>query len=311
MPERIDAAELAVGVASYEEPERIVVAVAALLAQRGPTITVRVFDDSRTDRVRRSLSPLVEEDPRLSYHRNPVRLGLAGNCQQAMRWAASQAPFCALAADHDVTLPGWADALVQVLRRRPEVVLAAPITHRLDASGHRTGEDALPVTIEASSAWRRMARAVDIPRVGDLVYGIFRAEAFARLPFHATRTPDRLLIIEACALGGIAHVPEVLYHRVDQQSRTESDDLPERQRRAMLLQENGRAPWWSRNTRILLLDGFRRPRVTGPLLAAVAATAYGWRYVRRRSRRRWRRSLRRLRLIAGAATRWSRRDGRI
>lgn len=296
-------AQLAVGVAAYEEPRRIVVALAALLHQQGVDVRVRVFDDSRSDDVAAAVAPLLEREPRLEYRRNPERLGLALNCHRAMRWAAEHGEFCSIGSDHDEVQPGWANRLIDALERVPSAVLASPLVRRLDADGREIDPRPSPVEILHPSPLVRAVRAVDLPRVGDLIYGISRREFFERIPFHPAPTSDRLAIVQAMSLGGVVHVPRVLYHRVDQERRARSTDLAARQRESMALTAEAADRWWIRNAGLLLAGGFSRPPVTGPVFATVAASAYLRRYVRRAVLRARRRSVRLFRSRGSAVRR--------
>lgn len=293
--------ELAVGLVAYEEPRRIVSAINALLYQQRVQIRIRIFDDSRTDDVASAVLPLCQQYPQLDYRRNPERLGLALNCHQAMRWAAEHGDFCAIGSDHDEVLPGWAYELICALRSVPSAVLAAPLVRRLNSDGRDVEVPTSSAQILHRSGLVRAIRAVNLPRVGDLVYGIGRRELYQRIPFHPTMTPDRLLIIQSMSLGGLVNVPRVLYHRVDQERRIQSSDLAVRQREAMLLPDDGGNHWWVRNAGLILAGGFSRPSITGPLFAVVAATAYLHRYIRRFALRSQRRRIRLLRRGAVAA----------
>jgi hypothetical protein len=208
-------------------------AVGSLLAQSFPDFRLVLVDDASGDGSWEVARELAAADPRVRLHRNERRLGMLGNTRRAWALARQECPgaeLVALASDHDVWHPEWLAALVAALDAHPAAILAYPLTERIDAEG-------LPVpgvrtwrcdTAGERDALRRLARAHRCMVAGDMIYGLMRADALARVgPYRAVLVPDRLLLSELALEGEFVQIPRVLWQR----RFTGLADL-ERQRRA-------------------------------------------------------------------------------
>lgn len=106
--------EVSIGIAVWRLPflER---AIRSVLDQGHPSIEVVITDDNG------EAGPIVEGigDPRVSYHRNGQRLGVAGNAKRAFDLCRGR--YIGLLGDDDRLLPGFLDTVVDVLDREPAV----------------------------------------------------------------------------------------------------------------------------------------------------------------------------------------------
>jgi glycosyltransferase involved in cell wall biosynthesis len=197
---------VAIGLPLWESVEHLPEALESLLAQTRRDFVLVVVDDSRSDGpagiVRRY------DDPRIAYSRNPRRLGLAANWRHAFALARTLAPelrYFAWAGDHDSWDPGWLATLAAELDAHPEAVLA------YGSSGGRTWRFE---TRGERSAARRYASTLRRMVAGEMVYGLYRAEALERAGvFRRVLQPDRLLLAELALAGEFLQVPEVLWRR--------------------------------------------------------------------------------------------------
>lgn len=112
---------------------------------------------------------------------------MLGNTRRAFdlpRRLYPAAEFWAPGSDHDLWHPRWLETLVGLLDADPRVVLAYPVTERIDEHGvpyHRR-----------KSSWRFETRGLPDPRerlrrsfrgmaAGDMIYGLFRVEVLDRV----------------------------------------------------------------------------------------------------------------------------------
>ena len=241
-----------VGVPIRDDVKHLPQALETLLAQTEKEYMVAVVDDSDTDEPGAVARAFAARDARVVYHRNERRLGLVGNWRRAFelaRTAAPDAPYFAWGSDHDVWEPGWLAALCAELDCRPGAVLAYPLNDAISGDG---------VIVRApwrfaTGGERGSARFVRVLRrmvAGDMVYGLFRADALEACGvLRDVLMPDRLLLAELSLQGEFRQVPELLWHR---RVRERAVDSP--LQRGPELFPAGRTsalPWWLAHTRAL------------------------------------------------------------
>jgi len=115
--------------------------------------------------------------------RTVADLGAMEHIVSAGRWglAESSAPFFAFLAGDDLWEMGFLAEAVAVLRARPEVDVAYP-TFVWEGQGELRRIE--PLDLDARDGWMRQARALALPdsrEVSNLIYGVYRRAAFARL----------------------------------------------------------------------------------------------------------------------------------
>ena len=99
----------------------------------------------------------------------------------------------------------------------PDVVLAYPLTQRIDPDGTPLAKPARQFETfgiaDRDARWRLFNRS-DAVAAGDMVYGLMRASAMREAGvFREVLCPDRLLLAELTLRGQIRQVPEVLWYR--------------------------------------------------------------------------------------------------
>jgi hypothetical protein len=104
--------------------------------------------------------------------------------------------------------------LVDGLDSVPAAVLAWPQTVAVDDDGRQLGATPGFDTATMRSRRARFAAVVLGVPAGDMVYGLFRADAIERCGVFAdVLLPDRLLLAELALLGTFRHVPEATWNR--------------------------------------------------------------------------------------------------
>lgn len=296
--------------ADYLEP-----ALDSLLGQTHRDFALVLVDDLSDDDTPLIARRYAQRDPRVTYERNEVRLGLVGNwrrCFEVARERYPQAEYFAWASDHDLWDRRWLEALMRALDERPEVVLAYPTSERITAEGevsHRRGGFE---TVDVDSAATRLRLGCRSKKggergghhAGDMVYGLMRTRCLEVAGvFRPVLEPDRLLLAELSVQGQFRHVPEVLWNR-----RFVGTAVRARQRRAIFPHRrplySWLAPWIVRPAVFFWVYGAQRAQVRpevdrqqGAALAGLYAVASVQQVIERRwmlARKRLRRARRRL-----------------
>jgi glycosyltransferase involved in cell wall biosynthesis len=207
-----------IGVTMHNRATYLCEALDSLLAQSYPHFKLVLVDDGSTDGTEAIARAYARRDSRVSYVRFDERRGMIAAWRAAFEGATSEgAAYFAWASDHDRWHSAWLATLVRELEGNPEVVLAYPLTERMDASGVPLPKAARQFETagvrDLATRWRLFTRS-DAVAAGDMVYGIMRADAARRAGiFREVLCPDRLLMAELTLQGQIRQVPEVLWFR--------------------------------------------------------------------------------------------------
>lgn len=248
---------------------RLAPALESLLAQTYRDFAVVICDDGPAERGRAAVAPYLSE--RVSYDHNPERLGLTANWRRTFARARElhgRFAYFGWASDHDVWTPDWLALLVDALDSAPAAVLAWPTTVAVDDEERQLETTRGFDTTDRSSPRARFAAVVPGVPAGDMVYGVFRADALERCGvFGDVLLPDRLLLSELSLLGTFRHVPAATWHR---RHRAGVVDARERQLAAFFPAGPPRVaelPW-------PLQHSLAFARTMRPVLGSVRAAAY-------------------------------------
>ena len=264
-------------------------AVESLLAQSCGDFTLVLVDDGSTDESERLAHQFAERDARVRYVRLPQRRGMVAAWREAFAQAtADGAAYFAWASDHDRWHPRWLETLVGTLEQYPDVVLAYPLTQRIDPDGTPRAKPARQFETfgmrERDVRWRSFNRS-DAVAAGDMVYGLVRASAMREAGvFREVLCPDRLLLAELTLRGEIRQVPEVLWYR-----RQFAAGSVERQRSTLFPPGTPppspwTAPWYMHATSLWATYGreanpaLSLPAGTARRMIAAYAASYAWRH---------------------------------
>ena len=193
-------------------------AIESILSQTFTDFALVMVDDGSTDETPAIAREYEAIDSRVSYQRNPQRLGLIGNSHEAFNAARARFPeaeYFAWASDHDLWHPRWLQQLVDALDQHPEVVLTYPLNRRIGVEGEVLKRRPWAFdTFGETSRWVRMRRGIKDMSAGNMVYGLYRISALARAGvYRHVLVPDRLLFTELALYGQFKQVPQVLWFR--------------------------------------------------------------------------------------------------
>jgi glycosyl transferase family 2 len=149
---------VSVVIATYNRPDYLRSAIASVVHGDYRNVRIIVTDDSGADANRQIAESFA--DPRIVYHRNETRLGIAANHIQAFRNLAA-GEFIAVLNDDDEWEPSFLAKLVPILLDNPDVVLAFSDHYIIDERGRID----MTATEMNTRRWRRdvLARGLHRP----------------------------------------------------------------------------------------------------------------------------------------------------
>jgi glycosyltransferase involved in cell wall biosynthesis len=210
---------VAFGAPVFNRAEYLEEAIESLLAQSFRDFALIVIDDCSTDSTPEIVARYAASDPRVSYERNPRRLGMVENWRRAYHAAAEKVPgleYFGWASDHDVWHPLWLESMVRELDADPAVVVAFPLWVPI-------AEDGTRIHYKPRQRWdtaglidlrQRLDRVAPGRQTPNVVYGLFRARALERCDVYSfVLAPDRLLMTQLAVLGTFKQVEGELWKR--------------------------------------------------------------------------------------------------
>jgi glycosyltransferase involved in cell wall biosynthesis len=193
-------------------------AIASMLAQSQRDFILVLVDDGSTDETERIARSYELADTRVRYVRLPSRRGMIEAWRAAFEAAsATGARYFAWASDHDKWHPQWLEKLMDVLDGSSSIVLAYPLTQRVDPEGRALTKPTRQFETfgiaDRDTRWALLNRSETVA-AGDMVYGLMRTDAVRDAGiFRDVLCPDRLLVAELTLQGEIRQVPEPLWYR--------------------------------------------------------------------------------------------------
>jgi glycosyltransferase involved in cell wall biosynthesis len=279
------------GMTLYNNARHLREAADSLLAQTYGHFTLLMLDDASGDETAAVAREYERRDPRVRYARHEQRRGMVPTWHEVVdrgRQMHPGAEYFAWVSDHDRWHPEWLQHLVEALDAHPEVVLAYPLSPRIEEDGTPGPKaprmfDTLGVD-DVDSRWSRFCH--EGVGAGDMVYGLMRMPALtAAGTFRPVLRPDRLLVAELTLQGQIHQVQRPLWFRrlsgvssVARQSVTLFAGAPPR---TFLL------PAWLQHAAVLARcyrSGAAPVRIPSLQLArmlALYSATYAWRHVKK------------------------------
>jgi hypothetical protein len=285
----LDTPLVGIGMTLRNRAEYLTEAIDSLLAQSYRHFELVMIDDGSTDGTEAIARDYEQRDARVRYVRFPERRGMVAAWRSAFEQATARgARYFAWASDHDRWHPRWLERLAGTLQQHPDVVLAYPLTQRIDPGGAPLAKPARQFEtfgISDRDARWRLFNCSDAVAAGDMVYGLMRASAMREAGiFREVLCPDRLLLAELTLRGQIRQVPEVLWCR-----RQFTEGSVERQRSTLFAPgtrpPSAFTPPWYLHARSLWATYGRGPNPSLPMssgaarrLIATYAASYAWRH---------------------------------
>jgi Glycosyl transferase family 2 len=207
------------GMTLYNNARHLPDAVASLVAQSYRDFALVMLDDASIDETPEIARTFAAKDERIRYFRHHERAGMIPTWREVVQIGTRNFPsaeYFAWVSDHDRWHPQWLIRLVETLDRNPSVVLAYPMTQRMEPDGTPVEKELRLFQTAGLGDTRDRWRAFCQKGVGsgDMVYGLMRVAALGAAGiFRDVMNPDRLLIAELTLQGAIAQVQEPLWVR--------------------------------------------------------------------------------------------------
>jgi glycosyltransferase involved in cell wall biosynthesis len=235
-----------IGVPVYNAERHIPETLDALVAQSYTNVEIVISDNASTDRTEAICRSFARADRRVVYHRNTENVGIYANYTKLMQFGTGS--LFKWASANDWVAPTFVESCVNVLLRRPDVILSYPQTKLfaddLDAS---TAYDDVG-SLEDDSPTARLLTLLQRIRLNNVMNGVIRRDALTRTRLHEPyHSSDIVMLCELALMGKFVQVPEPLYYRrMTPEASTKLMQGPARDRYIFGGKRNSGRPWLRR-----------------------------------------------------------------
>jgi glycosyltransferase involved in cell wall biosynthesis len=211
---------VSVGMPAYNAEKFIQASIESVLQQTLPDFELIISDNASTDGTAAICERYAALDSRVIVVKNSVNLGAHPNYRRVTQLA--RAPYFKWASANDLISRDYLERCVEVLDRRPEVVLAfgTTVLFEQDPAQGTPYDDAM--NLQDDDAYARFCRCVEGLRLNNVFNGVIRLATLRKtslLPNYLGA--DNLLLAELALAGKLVEVPGThFYRRMSRESAT-------------------------------------------------------------------------------------------
>ncbi|MGH1561896.1 glycosyltransferase family 2 protein [Mumia sp. DW29H23] len=273
---------VSVGIPVYNGARFLPATLDALLAQTLTDLEIVISDNGSQDATEEVCRAYAARDPRIVYRRVEVNQGMGWNYNRTLELAS--APLFMWNPADDLAKPGYLEACVDALRRRPDAVLAFSDVEVVDEDGalieslSALGDDGSDP--DESVRIRSFLEA----EAWDVVYGVTRTDVLRAVGGMPPMVGDDVVLgVDLLARAPFVHVDGSLFQRRQHPEQSSAQHDPTA---GQIQQDPTADPWFALSQWQINVELYRRV-VRAPLpwrrrLAVARAVFGGWTYPTRR-----------------------------
>ena len=206
---------VSIGMPVYNGDRFLKQALDSVLAQTFQDFELIISDNGSTDTTQEICREYAGRDQRIRYYRNEQNLGGAWNFNRVFE--LSTADYFRWACHDDMCAPELLERCVEVLDRKPSVVLCYPKTSVIDENGKHIEHYPDNLNLCSPKPHERYKRFHERYRHGascNVLFGLIRTSILKMTPLMGSYpSSDIVLLAELALLGEYYEVPEYLFFR--------------------------------------------------------------------------------------------------
>jgi glycosyltransferase involved in cell wall biosynthesis len=190
-------------------------AIESILAQTLKDFELVISDNASTDNTEEICRRYAEQDKRTRYVRNEKNVGAARNYNRLVEM--SRAEYFKWAAHDDMLAPEYLEKCIEVLDRKPSVIVCHTETIYIDENGAEYGVFDDRLDLRSSRPHKRYRGYFFRPyQRCNAIFGVIRRGELRKTPLIGPYLySDRVLLGELALRGQVYRVPEPLFLRRD------------------------------------------------------------------------------------------------
>ena len=203
---------VSIGLPVYNAERYIEETLDSLLKQTYTNFVVYISDNASTDKTEEICTKYSQTDPRITYIRNPVNLGAAGNYERCFRPATTEY-FRWQNADDPIE-PTLIEKCIDTLDSHPDTVLAFTRANVIDEHGKLLERYTDQMELLEENPSERFTHCLESLGLQNHMYGLIRREALAKTALLGNYVASDInLIGELSLYGKFREIPEHLFNR--------------------------------------------------------------------------------------------------
>ena len=205
---------ISVGMPVYNGERFVEVAIQSILDQTYPDFELIISDNASTDRTAEICSDLALRDKRITYTRNTVNIGAAGNYNRVFALASGE--YFRWANADDISGPELHSKCLAVLQEHPEAVLAYGKNRFIDAEGTESPGREDNLDLQQDRASERFIKFYDSVGLTNVIYGLMRSSAVAKTALMGDGSfpsADINFMADLVLHGKFIEIPDYLFYR--------------------------------------------------------------------------------------------------
>jgi glycosyltransferase involved in cell wall biosynthesis len=203
---------VSIGMPVYNREKYVAASIEAHLNQTYGDFELVLTDNCSTDRSEEICRDYAAKDSRIRYYQNPRNLGAAGNYRRCFELATGE--FFRWTPSDDLVSLNLLERAVHILDEDPSVFVAYPRTKLIDAEGNITGDFDEHLHLMDEQASKRWIGVQQNIRLGNLHYGLNRADKFRKTGLMRNYNGgDFPLIAEMALYGKFYEIPDAFFYR--------------------------------------------------------------------------------------------------
>ena len=204
---------VSIGMPVYNGEQFLVHALDSVLAQTFGDFELVIVDNASIDGTEDVCRAYARRDRRVRYFRNRQNIGASANYNRARELSAGE--YFGWLSHDDIYDPRFLACCVDVLDKRPDVVIAHSRICIIDEHGKVTEPYGIVLQTDAASPHRRFYELIHTMQMCTPIYGLMRSSTLARVPSLGNYSSSDVPLLARLGLRGrIYEIPEYLfYHR--------------------------------------------------------------------------------------------------
>lgn len=213
---------LSVGIPVYNGDRFLRTAIESVLAQTLADFELIISDNASTDETQEICREYAIKDRRIRYYRNEQNLGASWNHNRVFELSTGK--YFKWAAHDDICKPEYLERCIEILDRRPSVVLCYPKTVIIDEHGKFVENYSDDLNLNSPHPYKRYKQYHDRFRhdaMCNAFYGVIRANLLTITSLNGSYpSSDKILLGELALRGEFYEIPQYLFLRREHSQRS-------------------------------------------------------------------------------------------
>jgi glycosyltransferase involved in cell wall biosynthesis len=203
---------VSIGLPVYNEERFLAQTLDSLLAQSHRNLELIICDNCSTDGTEEVCRRYAASDPRIRCHRNASNIGASRNFNLA--FVLSRGEYFKWSAANDLCGGEYIERCIEVLDRRPDVVLCYPKTQLIDENNVSIEAYADRLNLQFDAPQRRLAHLLRNLGMCNAIYGVLRSRVLRTMRLLGLYVnSDQAFLAQLALHGRFVEIPETLFFR--------------------------------------------------------------------------------------------------